>query len=264
MDYETIILERERHITWIKLNRPETRNAQNAQMRRELVEAFREINDDKDVRVAVLTGVGEVFSSGRDIKEGVAWQGKESPIEEWERRRDLACFTFIRETERPVIAMVNGYALAQGCEMLLACDIRIASENAKFGITEINVGTFPGSGSTFLLAEQIGWARTMEMILTGDLINAHEAERIGLVNHVVPHDKLESTVRELAEKIASKSPLATRFAKIAMTQLEQQRLNMRTSVALNNALRMVLSTSRDYKEGKEAWTEKRAPAWEDR
>ena len=254
MPYKTILLTGEQGIATITLNRPEVHNAMNRQLNRELRAAIDEVKKNEKARVLIITGAGDrAFSAGRDLKEYSEY--KATPIEDWAGRTQQDGGSGLAAMPKPVIAAINGYAIAGGLELALACDIRIASERATFGLFEIRRGFFPGGGATWRLTPLIGKGWAMELVLGGDSITAEVAERIGLVNRVVPHEKLMTAARELAEKIASRSPAAVMLAKAAINQsmaaLEQSGFD------ISVALRALVETNEDIGEGTRAFLEKR-------
>src|SRR5215216_5753948 len=211
--YETLLLEKRERVAIITINRPDKRNALNIKTREEGAALLEELRADSSVGVVVFTGAGDkAFIAGADIAE---FAGRTSIMQ-----RDVmmarSLFTAIDTFPKPVIAMVNGYCLGGGCELALACDIRIASETASFGQPEINLGIIPGGGGTQRLTRLVGEGKAMEMILTGDIINAQAAYGIGLVNMVVAASDLEAKTIEIANRIAEKSPIALRMAKEAV------------------------------------------------
>src|SRR6266566_1744455 len=211
--YETILVERRGGVAIVTINRPEKRNALNIQTRAEGAAVLDELRADDSVCVAVITGAGDkAFIAGADIAEFV----ERTAITQREVMLERSLFNAIDSFPKPIIAMVNGYCLGCGCEVALACDIRIASEKASFGQPEINLGIIPGGGGTQRLTRLVGEGKAMELILTGEIIDAHAAFNIGLVNHVVPPDQLESRTMELANSIAEKGPIAVRLAKEAV------------------------------------------------
>ena len=261
MAYETIILSKEEGIATITLNRPEALNAMNRQLGQDLRAAVEEVRDDKEVRVLIITGSGDkAFCAGRDLKEYSGYTA--TPIEDWESRTRQGANFGLLGLPQPVIAAVNGYALAGGMELALACDMRIASEKATFGLFEIRRGFFPGAGATWRLAPLVGKGWAMELVLGGDTITADVAERIGLVNRVVPHEKLMDAARELAQTIASKSPPAVMLAKAAINQ--SMEAYERVGFDIGIALRALAETNEDIKEGTKAFVEKREATWKDR
>src|SRR2546430_3633353 len=211
--YETIQVERRDRVAIITINRPEKRNALNIQTRAEGAAVLDELRDDDSVKVVIFTGAGDkAFIAGADIAEfaGRTALGQRAIMLE----RGL--FNAIDTFPKPVIAMVNGYCLGGGCELALACDIRIASETASFGQPEINLGIMPGGGGTQRLTRLVGEGKAMELILTGEIIDARTAFTLGLVNHVVPADQLETKTMDIANRIAEKGPVSVALAKAAI------------------------------------------------
>src|SRR4026207_2520737 len=211
--YETLLLEKRERVAIITINRPDKRNALNIKTREEGAALLEQLRADNSVGVVVFTGAGDkAFIAGADIGE---FAGRTSTTQ-----RDVmmsrCLFTSIDTFPKPVIAMINGFCLGGGCELALACDIRIASETASFGQPEINLGIIPGGGGTQRLTRLVGEGKAMEMILTGDIMDANTACSIGLVNHVVPADQLEAKTMDIANRIAAKSPIALQLAKEAV------------------------------------------------
>jgi len=255
MGYKTIILTEEEGIATIILNRPEVHNAMNGQLNRELRAAVEKVKKSKEARVLIITGAGDkAFSAGRDLKEYSGY--KATPIEDWAGRTQQGVNSGLAGMPKPVIAAINGYAIAGGLELALACDIRIASEKATFGLFEIRRGFFPGGGATWRLAPLVGKGWAMELILGGDTITAEVAERIGLVNRVVPQEKLMTAARELAQKIASRSPAAVMLAKAAINQ--SMAIAEQAGFNISVALRALAETNEDIREGTRAFLEKRS------
>lgn len=219
MRFETILFHKEENIGVLQLNRPEQMNAISLQMRAEIEQALEEASQDNEIRVLILTGGDKVFCSGADIKErpGIIQKLDENKMYRILTRRKIV-HTLIEDFEKPVIAAVSGLALGGGCELALASDLRIASETAKFGLTEINFGTLPSGGGTQRLPRLIGVARAKEMIYTAEIVNAQEAYRIGLVNRVVTVESLMEESKNLAKKIAEKSPPCGEDGKVCHEQ----------------------------------------------
>jgi len=249
---ETIITKKEAPIGWIYLNRPDKLNAINQQLIKELRESIDNFLIDQEVKVIVITGNGKAFCAGADISEFktlngyTAWQFAKSG-------REL--MDYIENSPKPTIAMINGYALGGGLEIALACDIRIAAEEAQLGLPEINLGIYPGFGGTQRLIRIIGKGKALEMMLTGDRIPAKEAERFGLVNKVVPLKDLEQETRNFALKLAEKPPISMTLIKL----LANQGLDIPELAGLNMeslGWGVVFSTE-DQKEGVNAFLEKR-------
>ncbi|RLF42225.1 MAG: crotonase [Thermoplasmata archaeon] len=248
-----ISVEKKKNIAWITIDRPPV-NALNRELLKELLSRVEELEDDKEVRVAVITGAGKAFVAGADIKEM-----QDMNVLEAKEFAELGhkVFGFIRSSRIPYIAMVNGYALGGGCELLMSCDIAIAGRKAKIGQPEINLGISPGFGGTQNLPRLVGRMKAKELLLTGDNISAEEAEHIGLINKVVNDDKLREETEKIAEKIASKSPIQTMFIKTLV--------NRGLDMDLNSACVLEISTfasgfdTEDQKEGMKAFLEKRKP-----
>ena len=253
MKFETIIYEKKENVAWITLNRPEKFNAQNQTLRSEVMAALEDAKDDDEVQVIVLTGAGDrAFSAGADINMFLDWTTVSVITSTKGTKRP---YTFMREIPKPVIAMVNGLALGGGCELAMACDIIIASENARFGQPEISVGVIPGGVGTQMLPRLVGEKKAKEMIFTGDPISAEEALRLGLVNKVVPADKLRETVDEVIKKLKSKSPAILKFAKLAVNKSLDTPLSV--GVECEADLFAMCFGTQDQKEGAKAFFEKR-------
>ena len=258
--YQTLQVERRNRIAYVTVNRPDKLNALNAQAKAELKESFESIQADPEVDVVILTGSGEkAFVAGTDIKE----------LTELDERKGMAfseggqaVLNLIESLGKPVIAAVNGYALGGGAELALACHIRIASENAKFGQPEVNLGIIPGYGGTQRLTRLVGKGRATEMILGGDQIDAQEALRIGLVNKVVPLADLIKTAEALAQKIISRGQVAVKLALEAVNATQKLPLNQGQS--LEAELFGRCCASEDFKEGTTAFLEKRKPVFKNR
>ncbi|MBI2906356.1 MAG: enoyl-CoA hydratase/isomerase family protein [Chloroflexi bacterium] len=259
MSYETIIYEKKDHVGWITLNRPEVLNAQNNQMRKELIEVLEMIRDDDDVRAIVLMGAGDkAFSAGADISEFPSLY----PTDQLKKRAIKVHYELIREIPKPVIAMVNGFALGGGCEITLASDIVIASENSQFGQPEVRVGIIPGGGGTQVLPRLVGEKKAKELIFTGRIISAQEALQIGLVNQVVPKEKLRETVDGVLKMILAKSPVILKIAKMAVNKSLETTLS--TGLAYEKDLFAICFGTEDQKEAARAFLEKRDPVYKGR
>jgi enoyl-CoA hydratase len=259
MSYETIILEKKDRVAVLTFNRPPM-NPLNRQMYEELIKAAEELNGDSHVKVVIVTGGNaKAFAAGLDVNDV---EGK-SLVEIMDF---LACsgeaYAKIAALETPVIAAINGLALGGGFELALRCDLRIASETAKFGQPEITLGIIPGGGATQLIPRLIGAARAKELFFTGDAFDAQMALQLGLVNRVVPADKLMEEVMALAVTIAAKPALALKMVKLAV----DHGLNMDLSAALTYEKEcFALSfTSEDGREGLRAFVEKRKPEYQDK
>jgi len=255
MTYETILYEAADGIVTITLNRPEVHNAMNERMRQELTRCFGDLATSDEARVVVVTGAGErAFSAGADIREFVEPQ---VPVRFRESRKRVDFRQAMDRCPQPIIGAIRGYALGGGLELALACDIRIAGEDAQLGLTEVNLAIIPGGGGTQRLPRLVGRGRALEMILTGARIDAREAWRIGLVERVVPAADVLAAARELARTLAEKAPVALRYAKEAVVKgLE---LPLADGLRLENDVATLLRTTEDRVEGAKAFLEKRKP-----
>jgi len=254
--YETITLERGGAVAVLTINRPDKLNALSEKVHEEGVAALNELRHDASVRVLVITGSGEKsFIAGADIAE---FQDR-TPTVQRDRFYEPTLFNSIDTFPKPVIAMINGFCLGGGNELALACDLRIASERAQFSQPEINLGLIPGGGGTQRLSRLIGEGRAMEIMLTGDMIDAETALRFGLVNHVYPLDELEAKTMELANKIAEKAPIALQLAKEAVKFAS--RSNLDEGLRREVDLFALCFATEDKREGVSAFLEKRKPSF---
>ena len=255
MDFETIRYTESEKVGRITLNRPEKRNALNRTLLKELHSLLTDISQREDIRVVILTGEGKFFAAGADINELARVK---TPYDAYKRlRRNRPTFALIESIPQPVIAAVNGPALGGGCELCLACDLRIASENALFGQPEINLGIIPGAGGTQRLPRLIGLTKAKEMLFRGKPINAHEAFRVGLVNQVVPEDKLLSVSEGLAKELAEQPYLALITIKRVVN--EGINVDLQSALAMEAHSFEFLCATEDQKEGLQAFLEKRKP-----
>lgn len=251
--YKTLMYEKKENIGLLTINRPEKMNAISQELTAELSLLLDEIENDDELRVIVITGAGDkAFVAGADINELV---DRDARLGRRVSRERQEIFSRIENLHVPVIAAVNGYALGAGLELALACSIRICSEKAQFGAPEVKLGIIPGDGGTQRLPRLVGQGRAMEMIITGDFIDAQEAYRIGLVNKVFPPEKLKEEAMELAKKIASRPPLAVRYAKEAVNRSQEG--DSASGFALESYLHALSCTTEDKKEGVSAFLEKR-------
>ncbi|MEM4480499.1 MAG: enoyl-CoA hydratase-related protein [Candidatus Bathyarchaeia archaeon] len=260
MEFKYILFEKSEGVATITINRPETLNAFNADVICEILQALEDVKADESVRVVVLTGAGEkAFSAGADIK---AMKGM-SPLKarELSQMGEKLC-NALENLEKPVIAAINGYALGGGLEVAMACDARIASENAKMGQTEMNIGLIPGWGGTQRLPRLIGLTKAKELIFTGKMIDAKTAEQLGLVNMVVPQEKFRETVRQFALELAQKAPVALKLAKALINKGAE--INLDAAIALEREGFSVVASTEDFQEGVSAFTEKRKPIFRGR
>ncbi len=254
MSYENITVEKKDAVGIIKINRPKALNALNIETVKEVTDAVRELEQDKKIRVAILTGEGKAFIAGADISAMVDMTPSEA-----KKFSELGhnMLYKIENSHLPFIAAVNGYALGGGCETLMACDIVIAGKNAKIGQPEINLGIHPGFGGTQRLPRLVGRMKAKELLLTGRNLSADEALSIGLVNLVVEDDKLIEEVEKLANKIAGKSSVQTAFIKELVNKGVDTDLNSANSLEIS-CFSSSFSTH-DQKEGMKAFLEKRKP-----
>jgi enoyl-CoA hydratase/carnithine racemase len=261
MDFETILFEVHDQIARVTFNRPESMNAMNRQMTRELVDVCRRIDDDNSVRVAIFTGAGErAFSAGMDLKERAA--AEFSFIERRQQKVAAVIHSQARAVAamtKPTIAAIRGYCVGGGLELALACDMRITADDAKLGLTEVRRGIIPGAGGTQRLARAVGAAKALELCLTGDTVSGSEAHRLGLVNAAVPASEVVKAAEDLAARILKGAPMSVTFIKEAVTKgLE---LPLEEGLRLEADLSALIATTEDSKEGPRAFSEKRAPVW---
>ncbi len=256
---KAVLLEREGRVAILTINRPNKLNALNEEVRDLTLGYLEEIENDDDVGVVVITGAGDkAFIAGADIGE---FEGR-SPFDQRQAMRSPRVFDVMANFPKPVIAMINGFCLGGGCELAMSCDMRIASDRARIGQPEINLGLIPGGGGTQRLPRLVGLGQAMKIILSGDMIGAEEARRIGLVNEVVPHDELREKTLELATKIAAKSPVTVRIAKEAMRASE--RMSVEDGIVYERDLFCLCFSTEDKEEGVAAFLEKRAAEWKGR
>jgi enoyl-CoA hydratase len=253
MEYKNVLLKKTAAAALITINRPDKLNALNSQTIAELSHLFSALETDNEVRCIILTGSGEkAFVAGADISE----LNKLRAVEGKKFAEDgQHLFNMIENFSKPVIAAVNGFALGGGCELAMACHIRYASENAKFGQPEVNLGIIPGFGGTQRLTKLINSGRALELILTGDSINADEAYRLGLVNKILPQNGLLEACYQLAEKIAQKPSVAVKLA--IQSVLASGEMTRAQGLKMEAALFGLCCSSDDFKEGTSAFLEKR-------
>jgi enoyl-CoA hydratase len=260
MEFKYIIYEKNEGVATITLNRPEALNAFTKDVVEEILHALEDVKTDEAVRVVVLTGAGEkAFSAGADIKTMVGMTALKA--REMSFMGERLCVG-LENLEKPVIAAINGYALGGGLEVAMSCDLRIASENAKMGQTEINIGLIPGWGGTQRLTRLVGMTKAKEMVFTGRIIDAKTAEQIGIVNMVVPADKFRETVSQFAKDLASKAPVALKVAKALINKGSD--IGLESALALEREGFGVVGSSEDLKEGVSAFAEKRKPVFKGR
>jgi len=253
-EFETLKYRKEGHVGILTISRPKSLNALNAMVLIELGHAIDMVSEDSEVYVLIITGDGKSFVAGADIsamkdyysEEGRAWGELGSSV-----------FKKIDHMKIPTIAAVNGFALGGGCELAMACDLRIASENAKFGQPEVSLGITPGYSGCVRLPRLVGIAKAKELIYTGDYISACEAQKIGLVNKVVPFEELLDAAMDMAARIASKAQIAVRYSKMAINRGIETDLD--TAIVFENQIFALCFATEDQKEGMNAFTEKRTP-----
>ncbi len=258
MTFENLLLERDGAVAIVTLNRPKVLNALNHQTLAELSACMASLKADEGVRAIILTGSGEKsFVAGADINE----LATQSPVEgQAHARRGQLILDAIEQLGKPVIAAVNGFALGGGCELAMACTIRLAADSARFGQPEINLGLMPGYAGSQRLPRLVGKGIAMEMLLTGDMVGAQRAHEIGLVNRVVPAAELMTEARALAQTLAAKAPIAVGFIIDAVNQgLEAP---FAVGEYLETSLFGTIASSEDMREGTKAFLDKRKPVWQ--
>lgn len=256
MEYKNLLIEDKGPVRILTLNRPQELNSLNSELLSELDLAMADAASDSQVKVIVVTGAGKAFAAGADIGQMAAMNASEGKAF---GAFGSEVFRRIETLNKPVIAAVNGYALGGGCELAMACDIRIGSSKAKVGQPETNLGITPGFSGTQRLARIVGIGRAKEMIFAGEPIDAQEAYRIGLFNKVAEPEQLMETALQLAEKIASKAPLAVHYAKEAINQGTET--DIETGIALEANLFGLCFATQDQKEGMKAFLERRPPVF---
>ncbi len=254
MDYTNLLVDIDEGLATVTVNRPKALNALNRDTLQDLQQAFDALEKDAEVKVIILIGAGEkAFVAGADI-------AKMQEMNDLEARSFILLgqqvMTTIENSSKPVIAAVNGFALGGGCELAMACDIRLAAENAKFGLPEVNLGVIPGFAGTQRLARLVGKGRAKELVFTGDMIDAQEALRLGLVNKVVAPEQLLETTLKMARKIAGKGPVAVRLSKDAINRGLEMDLDRASAYEAELFARCFASA--DRKEGIQAFLEKRS------
>jgi enoyl-CoA hydratase len=256
VSYETLQVETHGRVAIVTIDRPQKRNALNSVVRQELLEEVGRLSSDEAVRVIVLTGSGDrAFVAGADIGEFA----ERTPLEQRAAMESPRVFEAIAACSKPVIAMINGFALGGGCELALACDLRIASDSARLGQPEINLGIIPGGGGTQRLPRVVGMGQAMRLVLTAEIIDAAEALRIGLVDLVFPADQLRERVLEIAGMMAEKSPVALRMAKAAVRAAAE--MPLAAGLDYEKELFVTCFASEDRAEGVAAFFEKRPPSF---
>jgi len=261
MEFTDILYEKEGHVAIITLNKPEKMNSFSAEMQGNISRALTDAEKDKTVRVVILTAKGRAFCAGADVKAMASRFDK--PAEQAREDKKLpmrnSLYVQMQQCPKPIICAVNGVAAGGGLDMALACDIRIASDKARFAEVFIRRGMIPASGGTYFLPRLVGIDRALLMVWTGDMVDAKEAERIGLVTMVVPHEELMLAAMELAEKLAKGPPLAIQRAKCVI--YEGLEMNLAQTFKYINPIVQELNGTADHKEGARAFVEKREPVF---
>lgn len=257
MPYEQILVFTEGAVGRVQLNRPQALNALNSKLMTELVDALEGFQADPAIRCILIHGDERAFAAGADIKE-MADQGA---IDMYSRDF-ISLWDAVYRIRKPIVAAVSGFALGGGCELAMICDIIVASETARFGQPEVNIGVIPGAGGTQRLTRAVGKSLAMEMVLAGRMLTAQEAKAAGLVSRVVPPEAYLDEAKKLAQEIGSKSPVALQFAKEAVLQAYET--NLAGGVHLERRLFYMLFASEDQKEGMQAFAAKRKPEWRGR
>lgn len=262
MSSDALLFDLTDKVAVITLNRPQVRNAMNRELSRALLEALQRVREDADIRAAILTGAGRTFCAGADLKEraqsGRAADASVASVIEASHTASFARMPM----EKSLLAAIDGYCLAAGFELALICDVRICTPEARFGLPEITRGFFPGGGGPQRLVRAIPQAVAMEMILTGDPIDASTALRVGLVSRVVPEAELLPIARQLAQRIAGHAPLAVKAVKeVAQAALDE---TLEQSLRFGSTLRWIIGQTEDAREGPRAFAERREPRYQGR
>jgi E-phenylitaconyl-CoA hydratase len=256
---DSVLYERTDHVATITYNRPEVLNAVNGEMRAGLNEAFGRFRDEEEAWVAIVTGAGRAFCAGADLRDGAGATG-EFPGSFWEKPT-LNSFESGWEIYKPVIAAVNGHCLGYGLTLVTWCDFVLASDRARFGYPEVRLG-IPAMVGALRLPQKIGWPDAMELLLTGEPVDANKAAEIGLVWRVVPHDELMSSARDLADRLVAGAPLAQRAMK--EMAMRSPHLSSPEAIRMGEAMRLAVASTRDATEGLTAAAERRPPQWKSR
>ena len=259
MEFENIVYAKDEAVAKIIVNRPEKRNALNRAARLEMVRALEDAESDPNIRVMILSGAGgKAFVSGSDLNELAKLDA--IGMEHFSSTLGQRFYTRFEQSFKPVIAMIDGLCLGGGLELALACDIRMASDTSRFGAPEMFIGVMPGSGATQRLSRLVGYGKAKEMILTGDMIDAAEAYRIGLVNHIYPADELAEKVMKMAGRMAKNSPLALKWAKNSINMSHE--VGLTAGLSYEILAESLLFTGKDRAEGMKAFFEKRKPEFQ--
>jgi enoyl-CoA hydratase/carnithine racemase len=259
MSEPPVLYQTERHIGIITLNRPEVKNAFSPEMITLWHQFLEEAREDNNIRVIIVTGKGDTFCSGGDVRDMV-----EGKLRSWDMKKFLwegvhRIILLLEDLDKPIIAAINGAAMGAGMDMAIMCDLRICSDKAKLAESYIRMGVVPGSGGAYFLPRLVGIAKALELLFTGDVLSPQEALKIGLVNQVVPHDRLMEETLILAERIASKPPLAIRMVKRAVYQ--SQISTLRSHLDYISSQDALLSETQDHREAAKSFLEKRKPTF---
>ena len=263
MSWEHVLLDKKENIAWITLNRPDKLNAFGGRMRQEIAEVVEDVCTDTNVRVIVITGAGKAFCVGGDVTEFVS--GNNQALAEaspTERPAMSKIVLALNNVEKPVIAAVNGVAAGGGVNLALACDIRIASENARFGQVFTRRGVHPDWGGIYFLPRLVGYAKACELIFSGEVIDAKEAYSLGMVNKIVEHEKLRKVTAEMAQRMAKNAPIPIAFAKRGLQNF--YKWDLAQALDYESYVLSVTMQSEDIKEGFTAFLEKREPEFKGR
>lgn len=257
MTYETLLLTKHDGFAIIQLNRPQALNALNSQVLKELFDALSVLDNDNDIKCSIITGNEKAFAAGADIKEMMEKNG-----EQMFNDNQFEPFYKLRTIKKPIIAAVSGFALGGGCELVMACDIIFASESAKFGQPEINLGVIPGMGGSQRLTRAVGKYRAMELLLSGDMFSAEDALKWGLINKIVPNEFLLEEAKSLAKKIATKPLMAIIASKEMVNKAEE--LSLEEGIKHERRRFADLFDTEDQKEGMKAFVDKRKAQWKNK
>lgn len=262
MNFETLIFTKEDGIALVTMDRPDSKNALSFKMKDELSSAFDIIERDDDLKVVILTGGTQAFCAGADIKERASAPPMSQTQFIFNQRKTHQLFCKIEDFEKPVIAAISGVAVGGGCELSLACDLRIASETARFGLPEVKVGALPSAGGTQRLPRLIGITKAKELLYTGDFLGAQEAYRLNLVNKVVPVETLMEETKAIARKLMNNPPLPIKYAKVAVNRGMQS--DLASGLEFETYCAAMVNFSEDRIEGFKAFAEKRKPVYKGR
>lgn len=262
MSYETIIYEKKNMVGLVTLNRPKSLNAISYKMKEEMAAVFDEMEQDNDIRAVIITGGTKAFCAGADIKERSGIRRTQPEFYFNQRKTHVDFYGRIENFPAPVVAAISGVAVGGGCEIALACDLRIASDTARLGLPELKLGALPSGGGTQRLPRLIGAAKAKELMFLGEFVDAAEAHRLGLVNRVVPVDRLMEEATSVATRISEQPPLAIKYAKCCVNVGMQ--LDLASGLDYESQCASILTTSEDRIEGFKAFTEKRKPVYKGR